>query len=108
MLKKAMESYLPHEVIYRPKTGFGVPLRRWMRVELRDLLSDVLSDACVRRRGLFDPAGVQRLIQANDKGALDASYTLLSLICVELWCRRFLDRGAAAIPAQFQDQLAWS
>ncbi len=108
VLKKAMEPYLPHEVIYRPKTGFGVPLRRWMRVELRDLLSDVLSDACVRRRGLFDPAGVQRLIQANDKGALDASYTLLSLICVELWCRRFLDRGAAAIPAQFQDQLAWS
>ena len=23
VLKKAMEPYLPHEVIYRPKTGFG-------------------------------------------------------------------------------------
>lgn len=108
VLKKAMEPYLPHEVIYRPKTGFGVPLRRWMRVELRDLLSDVLSEDSLRRRGIFDPAGVQRLIQANDKGTLDASYTLLSLICVELWCRRFIDRGTAAIPAQFQDPLAWS
>jgi len=108
VLKKAMESYLPHEVIYRPKTGFGVPLRRWMRVELRDMLSDVLSEDSLRRRGIFDPAGVQLLIQANDKGTVDASYTLLSLICVELWCRRFIDRGTAAIPTQFQDPIAWS
>ena len=35
VLKKAMEPYLPHDVIYRPKTGFGAPLRRWMRQELR-------------------------------------------------------------------------
>jgi asparagine synthase (glutamine-hydrolysing) len=93
VLKKAMEPYLPREVIYRPKSGFGAPLRRWMRFELREWLGDVLGDTSLRRRGLFDPAAVQRLIAANDAGAMDASYTLLSLVCVELWCRRFIDVG---------------
>jgi len=92
VLKKAMEPHLPREVIYRPKSGFGAPLRRWMRVELREWLADVLGEASLRRRGLFDPAAVQKLIKANDAGAVDASYTLLSLVCVELWCRSFIDK----------------
>lgn len=93
VLKKAMEPHLPREVIYRPKSGFGAPLRRWIRVELRDLLADVLGEKSLRNRGLFDPVAVQRLIQANDKGCLDASYTLLSLMCIELWCRHFIDQN---------------
>lgn len=92
ILKKAMEPYLPNDVIYRPKSGFGAPLRRWMRFELRELLSDLLSERSLRKRGLFDPVAVHRLIAANDAGRLDASYTLLSLLCVELWCRRFIDK----------------
>lgn len=91
VLKKAMESYLPHDVIYRPKTGFGAPLRRWMRHELRDLLGDILGRESLRRRGLFEPDSVQALIIANDTGRVDASYTLLSLLCIELWCRKFID-----------------
>jgi asparagine synthase (glutamine-hydrolysing) len=93
ILKKALEPYLPHDLIYRPKTGFGAPLRRWMHNELRPLLGDVLSAASLRRRGLFEPMAVQRLITANDAGKVDASYTLLSLLCIEVWCRSFLDRS---------------
>jgi asparagine synthase (glutamine-hydrolysing) len=93
VLKKAMEPYLPNAVIYRPKTGFGVPLRRWMRFELRELLGDLLSERNLRERGLFDPIAVHRLMSANDNGKVDAGYTLLSLLCVELWCRRFIDKS---------------
>lgn len=91
VLKKAMEPYLPKDVIYRPKSGFGAPLRRWMRFDLREMLGDVLGEASLRRRGLFDSNAVQKLITANDTGKTDASYTLLSLMCVELWCRQFMD-----------------
>jgi asparagine synthase (glutamine-hydrolysing) len=94
VLKKAMEPYLPHDVIYRPKTGFGAPLRRWMRHELRELLGDILSEQSLRRRGLFDPVAVQRLIADNDTGRKDAAYILLSLLCIEIWCRRFVDAPA--------------
>lgn len=102
ILKKAMEPYLPNDVIYRPKSGFGAPLRRWMRVELRELVADVLGAQSLRQRGLFDPMAVHRLIQANDQGKVDASYTLLSLMCIELWCRRFIDQ-ALVTPPSFQE-----
>ena len=92
VLKQAMAPYLPHEVIYRPKTGFGAPLRRWMKNELREVLGDLLSAESLKRRGLFDPVAVRRIIAADDAGRADASYTLLSLLCIEIWCRRFIDQ----------------
>lgn len=92
ILKKAMEPYLPNEVIYRPKSGFGAPLRRWLKVELRDWLADTLSVDRLQRRGLFDSHAVQRLIVANAEGRIDASYTLLSLACIEIWCKYFIDQ----------------
>jgi asparagine synthase (glutamine-hydrolysing) len=91
VLKKAMEPYLPREVIYRPKSGFGVPLRRWLRFELRDWLADTLSPQRLKNRGLFDSDAVHRLIKDNDVGRVDASYTLLSLACIEMWCQHFID-----------------
>jgi asparagine synthase (glutamine-hydrolysing) len=96
VLKKAMEPYLPHDVIYRPKVGFGAPLRQWMRNELRPLLADILSAESLGRRGLFEPNEVQRLISQNDRGEVDAAYTLLSLMSIEIWCRSFVDRVADA------------
>ena len=98
VFKKAMEPYLPHDVIYRPKSGFGAPLRTWMRHELRPLLNDLLSADSLRRRGLFKPEAVASLIDANQSGRVDASYTLLSLLSIEIWCRRFIDaRGATKV-----------
>ena len=91
ILKKAMEPYLPHDVIYRPKSGFGAPLRHWMRYELRELLGDLLSVESLRRRGLFEPVAVQQLIARNDRGEVDAAYTLLALLCIEIWCRAYVD-----------------
>ena len=91
VLKKAMEPYLPKDVIYRPKSGFGAPLRRWMRNELRPLVGDLLSPDSLKRRGLFAPSAVQRLIAQNDTGQTDAAYTLLSLMSIEIWCRAYLD-----------------
>jgi asparagine synthase (glutamine-hydrolysing) len=92
VLKKAMEPYLPKDVIYRSKSGFGAPLRRWMRNELRPLLGDLLSVDSLKRRDLFEPGAVQQLIAQNDSGKVDAAYTLLSLLSIEIWCRTFLDR----------------
>jgi asparagine synthase (glutamine-hydrolysing) len=92
VLKKAMEPYLPKDVIYRPKSGFGAPLRGWMKGELRPLLHDLLSPESLRRRGLFDPAAVATLIRRNESGEVDGAYILLSLLTIEIWCREYLDR----------------
>ena len=90
VLKKAMEPYLPKEIIYRPKTGFGVPLRSWIKYELREIIGDLLSVDSVRKRGLFVPEAVDCLISDNKLGKIDASYTIFSLLCIEIWCRKFL------------------
>lgn len=94
VLKKAMEPYLPHDVIYRSKSGFGAPLRQWMRNELRPLVADILSADSLKSRGLFEPREVQRMISQNDSGEVDAAYTLLSLMSIEIWCRSFIDATA--------------
>jgi asparagine synthase (glutamine-hydrolysing) len=90
VFKNAMEPYLPLDVIYRPKTGFGAPLRRWLRHELRPLVDDVLSAASIRRRGLFDADGVARLVRADREGRIDAAYTIFAVVCIEVWCRTFI------------------
>ena len=93
IFKKAMEEYLPKDVIYRSKIGFGMPIRDWFNNELRDWLNDILSKDKLKRRGIFNPSSVEKLINLNAKGKVDASYTLLSIVCVEIWCQRFLDNN---------------
>ena len=99
VLRKAMEKLLPREIIYRPKTGFGVPLRAWLRTSMRPMMEELLAPAALADRGLFDPAGIAALRADTLSGRRDGSYALLSVMAIELWARRFLDDGAAAPPA---------
>jgi asparagine synthase (glutamine-hydrolysing) len=99
LFKRAMEPVLPHDVIYRPKTGFGAPLRRWLRADLSGRLDDVLGETSLRRRGLFDPRAVASLRTMDRDGRVDGGYTIFALFCVELWCRRFID-GPLEAPAR--------
>ena len=92
VLKKAMEPFLPKSIIYRPKTGFGVPLRRWINKELNELLRDLLSSASIKNRGIFSAQSVEKLLMDNHSGKIDASYTILSLLCIEIWCRAYIDK----------------
>lgn len=98
IFKKAMEPYLPRDVIYRPKTGFGVPLRRWLRGPLRPLVDEVLSPTALTNRGIFDPSAVARLLKDDEAGTIDASYSIFGLLCLEVWCRQFIDGKFAVDP----------
>jgi asparagine synthase (glutamine-hydrolysing) len=91
IFKQAMEPFLPRELIYRSKVGFGAPLRRWLRHELRQQVDDTLSEESVRRRGFFDPGAVRRLVDLDRSGRVAAGYTIFALMCFELWCRNFVD-----------------
>jgi asparagine synthase (glutamine-hydrolysing) len=91
LLRRAVRDLVPAAVMRRHKRGFGLPLRRWMRHDLRSLIGDVLLDRTARERGLFEPREVRRLIEAvdHDRDAPDRVWTLLIL---ELWFREFIDR----------------
>jgi asparagine synthase (glutamine-hydrolysing) len=97
IFKRAMEPFLPKDIVYRPKVGFGAPLRHWLRHELRPLVMDVLSEATLTRRGLFDPKQVHALIEQDRAGRIDGAYTIFTLLWIELWCRSFLDESTGSM-----------
>jgi asparagine synthase (glutamine-hydrolysing) len=91
ILKRAAEKLLPREIVHRPKHGFGVPVGRWFRQELRDYVRDVLLSPRARQRGYFDSAVVTRLIEEHQRGRRDWGHQLWTLLTFELWQRAYLE-----------------
>jgi len=92
ILKRALEKLLPVEVVWRKKAGFGAPIRSWLRGALRPLVDDLLSEATVRKRGLFRPEAVRRVVDANLSGREDLNLQVFQLLNLELWQRQFMDK----------------
>ena len=80
LLKKSMEPYLPHEVMYRPKMGFAVPLARWFRGPLRERLTGTVLGSRLADTGLFNRAYLRELIDAHVSRRRDYSVPLWTLL----------------------------
>jgi asparagine synthase (glutamine-hydrolysing) len=92
VLKRSMEGVLPHDIIWRPKAGFGAPVRAWLTSDgaLAPMVHELLSPERVRARGLFDPDEVQRIIRANETGTEDNALRIWALLTFELWHDTFM------------------
>jgi asparagine synthase (glutamine-hydrolysing) len=89
LLKKVMERYLPLEVIYRPKTGFGVPLRDWIVNDLKDFIEErLIHNPAVT--DIFNDNEIKKLLKNNQENKLDASYTILALMAIVSWYEQFV------------------
>jgi asparagine synthase (glutamine-hydrolysing) len=89
VLKRALSGVLPHDVLVRPKKGFGVPLGRWFRGALAPLLRDACAPDVIRRAGLFRPDAVARLIAEHADGRRDHRKKLYTLLAFQLWASRY-------------------
>ncbi len=89
ILKKAVERWLPREIVYRQKRGFSVPIASWMRNELRPLVDETLGEEKLRRQGMFNAAFVRRLLNEHWAGQADNRKTLWTLFCFQLWFDRW-------------------
>jgi asparagine synthase (glutamine-hydrolysing) len=98
ILKRAAETLLPREVVWRKKAGFGAPVRSWLRGALRPLVDELLSEETVRRRGLFRPEEVRRVVDANQSGRDDYALQVFQLLTLEIWQRTFIDGEAVVKP----------
>lgn len=92
VLKKAMEPLVGRDVLYRAKTGFGAPLRKWIAVDLKPAVQDLLGERRLRERGLFDPAAVRRVLDENADARADHAYLIYALLTLEIWMQTFIDR----------------
>jgi asparagine synthase (glutamine-hydrolysing) len=87
LLKKAMEPHLPHDIMYRPKMGFAVPLARWFRGPLRERVHGSLLGGALAGTGFFSRPALQRLLDAHMSGRRDYSAPLWSLLMFEAFLR---------------------
>lgn len=90
-LRRAFADRLPEQVRGRGKTGFGVPLGRWFREDLRGLAADLLLDRTARDRGLLRPEEAKRLLDEHATGRRDHGHRLWCLVMLELWHRFHVD-----------------
>ena len=91
ILREAVKTLLPAEILTRTKMGFPVPFSLWLRGGGADLARDVLLDSRARQRGVIDPSAVAALIDAHADGTCDGGDALWTLMNVELWYRTFID-----------------
>lgn len=89
VFRRAMAGILPPKIIQNRKAGFGAPLDHWLAHGLREMVDEVLSEHRLKDRGLFEPAEVRRLIDAQREGGLDASMQIWQLLTLELWMDTF-------------------
>ena len=89
ILRQAMRGVLPDSVLDRPKTGFGFPLRALIRGPFGRRIREAADDGRLDAAGVFDRAGVLRLLEADARGEVDAAYPLLGVLFVESWFRQF-------------------
>jgi asparagine synthase (glutamine-hydrolysing) len=93
ILREAIARELPREVLRRPKRGLNPPLGAWLAGPLTPTVRDLLDSEAIRRRGLFRPDAVARLLEEQGRGRRDRSLHIWSLLMLEEWFRRRVDHG---------------
>lgn len=89
ILKELMKDKIPLPIVRRQKKGFGVPLSKWFREDLRELTAEMLSEGEIRKGGLFNPAYVQRLLREHLSGKQDHRKPLWTLLSFQLWHQKW-------------------
>ena len=95
-LKRAAESWLPREIVYRPKASFSAPLRAWVRNDLQEIINDVLVGGELVSTGMIRPGALRRLIDDEQAGREDHAKQIWQLLSLELWYRNARSQGVAA------------
>ena len=104
IFKKTLEPNLPHDVLYRPKMGFSVPLSAWLRGPLAQRAREALLAGAVAECGYFEPAMLDRLLRQHASGRRDHAPTLWSLLMLDAFLRRMQQSTTALAPDARSDR----
>ncbi|MEK7287553.1 MAG: asparagine synthase C-terminal domain-containing protein, partial [Elusimicrobiota bacterium] len=92
ILRQAAAKILPKEILSRRKTGFGVPVHRWFRCDLKNQTERLLLDPKAASRRYFNNERVRRLLLEHSEGRKNHGYRLWALLCFEIWHRLYIDK----------------
>jgi asparagine synthase (glutamine-hydrolysing) len=85
LLKRVAERHVPRDCVYRPKEGFSIPIKHWLRTEFRPILEEFLSPSRISAEGIFDGETVARLKTEHLTGKANHSHVLWSLLVFQDW-----------------------
>ena len=89
-LKRSMSGILPDSIIHRGKEGFSIPIKNWMKAELKPMMLDALSEQRIKESGFFDYSSVQSLIQQHLNGTENHSHRLWALMVFQIWYEQYI------------------
>jgi len=90
LFKKSMERLLPKTNIYRKKEGFSIPIKHWLKSDLRELMCDHLTEKRIREDGFFQWTPIQDMITSHLQGKENFSHQLWSLMVFSIWKDHYL------------------
>jgi asparagine synthase (glutamine-hydrolysing) len=88
LFKKALEPYLPNEILYRPKMGFSVPLASWLRGPLRQRVKEAMLGPVLMDSGYFNPKFLREMVDQHQSGVRDYGVSIWSLLMFEAFLRK--------------------
>ncbi|MGQ0543120.1 MAG: asparagine synthase (glutamine-hydrolyzing) [Blastocatellia bacterium] len=91
LLKKVAARLVPKEVVYRRKMGFGVPVGKWFRGEMRDFVREILLSEKSLNRGIVRPEMLRKYVDEHTNAERDHQFQIWTLLMLELWFQRFID-----------------
>ena len=89
VVKQAMRGLLPDRILNRKKEGFSIPMKQWLKRELRPLMDRLLEPERLARRGFVEPAAVAKMIDEHCAGRANHAHVLFSLMVFERWAEEF-------------------
>jgi asparagine synthase (glutamine-hydrolysing) len=92
ILKEALRNLMPNEVMFRPKMGFGVPIERWFRGQLKQYTHDILLSEKSINRGLFKKEYIENLLDEHNNTKVNHSPKIWALLTLELWLEEYFDK----------------
>jgi asparagine synthase (glutamine-hydrolysing) len=93
ILKRTMKGRLPRKIIQRKKKGFGIPVARWIKKELKDFVLDVFNREKIRRESIFNPQAIDVILKDHFDGKKDNRKLIWTLLIFELWYQRYGSGG---------------
>jgi asparagine synthase (glutamine-hydrolysing) len=93
LLRQAMSDLLPEIILRRDKQGFSIPIKNWIRGQLRPMMTDLLAADRIRREGFFDAAYISRLVDEHLRSVANHSHKLWALMVFESWYQTYMENS---------------
>ncbi len=92
-MRTALEPVIPSSILKRPKYGFQVPMARWLRDDLREMVHDYVSEKAIKEHEILNPKYVRWLLDQHESGARNFSDQVYGLLIYEMWKEKLKEQS---------------